>query len=91
MTWPEPELDDGPEDELSPEPELDLCEFDEWLAELGLCVDELELPEPEPLEPEPLEPELPDPDEVVPREVECCAAWPCEADEAWALAAPGST
>ena len=76
MTWPEPELDDGPEDELNPEPELDLCELDECLAELDLCV---------------AEPELPDPDEEVPREVECCAAWPCEADEAWALAVPGST
>lgn len=86
MTWPEPELDDGPEDELRPEPELDLCELDEWLAELDLCVDEPEVPDPELPEPE-----LPDPDEVVPREVECRAAWPCEADEAWALAAPGST
>ena len=81
MTWPEPEPDDGAEDELRPEPELDLCERDEWLAELDLCVDEPELPDPE----------LPEPDEVVPREVECCAAWPCEADDAWALAAPGST
>lgn len=76
MTWPEPELDDAPEPELKPEPELDLCELDEWLAELDLCF---------------ADPELPEPDEEVPREVECCAAWPCEADEAWALAVPGST
>jgi hypothetical protein len=79
VTWPEPELDDAPEDELKPEP--DLCELDEWPAELDLCVAEPELPELE----------LPDPDEEVPREVECCAAWPCVPDEAWALAVPGST
>jgi hypothetical protein len=66
VTWPEPELDDGPEPELrpeldEPELELDLCD------ELDLC--ELELDEPEL--------ELPEPDEV-----ECRAAVPCETDEA---------
>jgi len=87
VTWPEPELDDGPEPELRPEPdepepdepepdelELDLCD------ELDLC--ELELDEPELVRPEP--------DELVPLVLECCAVL-CEADEAWALAAPGRT
>ena len=80
-----PEPDDGAEDELRPELELDFCERDECEAELDLCVDEPELPDPD--EPDPDEP---DPDELVPREAECCAAW-CEADDAWALAVPGST
>lgn len=82
MTWPEPEPDESPEPELRPEldaPELDELELD-WFDELDLC--ELELDEPELV--------LPEPDEFVPLEVECCAVL-CEADEAWALAAPGST
>lgn len=82
MTWPEPELDDGPVPELRPE--LDEPELDE--LELDLC-DELDLCELERDEPELVRPE---PDELVPLEVECCAVL-CEADEAWALAAPGRT
>jgi hypothetical protein len=79
VTWPEPELDDGPEPELRPEP--DDPELDE--LELDLC-DELDLCE--------LEPELvlPEPDELAPLEVAWFAVL-CEADEAWALAAPGRT
>ena len=64
VTWPLPEPDDGAEDELRPELELDLCERDECVAELDLCA-----AEPEPADPD----ELPDPDEAVPREAD--EAW----------------